>query len=237
MAYHTSGSVDEVRIYNRVLTKAEIDSLAHPLHYASIGNKSITEGNAGTQQMNFLVKLNNPSDKTIKINYATKDGTAKAGSDYVAKSGTITFLPGITQKGITIAVKGDIKVESDERFNVVLSNPRNVIISDSIATGKIIDDDVAFSSISNNSKAKPNIEANLIVNLYPNPTRNISTLLISGNNKPVTIIISDLSGRVLYTQQNVIDKSLVLPLQNFVNGVYIVSVSDGAKKKILKLIK
>ena len=54
--------------------------------------------------------------------YATADGTAKAGQDYAAKTGTVTFGPGETTKQIPIAISADTANESDESFSVALSN-------------------------------------------------------------------------------------------------------------------
>ena len=54
--------------------------------------------------------------------YATADGSAKAGQDYAAKTGTVTFGPGETTKQITIAISADTANESDEAFSVALSN-------------------------------------------------------------------------------------------------------------------
>ena len=58
------------------------------------------------------------------VAYATADGTAKAGQDYAAKSGTVTFGPGETTKQITVAISADNANEPDESFSVALSNAR-----------------------------------------------------------------------------------------------------------------
>jgi hypothetical protein len=59
---------------------------------------------------------------TATVDYATTDGSAKAGQDYTAKSGTVTFGPGETSKQINIAIGADTVRESDEAFTVALSN-------------------------------------------------------------------------------------------------------------------
>ena len=59
---------------------------------------------------------------TATVSYTTADGTAKAGQDYAAKTGTVTFAPGETTKQITIAISADTAKESDESFSVALSN-------------------------------------------------------------------------------------------------------------------
>jgi hypothetical protein len=59
---------------------------------------------------------------TATVTYATADGSAKAGKDYTAKSGTVTFGPGETTKRIEIAVSADKVKEGDEAYTVALSN-------------------------------------------------------------------------------------------------------------------
>jgi Tol biopolymer transport system component len=62
-------------------------------------------------------------DSTSTVKYATSDGTAAAGSDYVAQSGTLTFQPGETVKDIFIQLIDDKLVEPDETVNLTLSDP------------------------------------------------------------------------------------------------------------------
>ena len=62
----------------------------------SIGNATVTEGNAGTTTASFPVTLSSPSSQNVSVNYSTADGSATAGSDYSATSGTVNFSPGST---------------------------------------------------------------------------------------------------------------------------------------------
>src|ERR1700733_6344054 len=55
----------------------------------------------------FFVDLNNISQKPVSVNYATLDGTAKAGTDYTASSGTLTIAAGQTEAFVDVQVKGD----------------------------------------------------------------------------------------------------------------------------------
>jgi hypothetical protein len=107
----------------------------------SISDATKTEGNTGTVNAVFKVSLSEPSGQTVEVKYATANGTAAAGSDYVAKSGTLSFSPGQTSKNITIAVKGDTVPEPNEAFFVNLSNAINANIADNQGVGTIIDND------------------------------------------------------------------------------------------------
>lgn len=93
------------------------------------------------------VRLSNPSSQTITVNFATADGTAAAGSDYVSSTGTVTFNPGEPQKDITITIKDDLIDEALETFFVNLSNPVNATISDAQAMRQIVDNDGPTISI------------------------------------------------------------------------------------------
>jgi hypothetical protein len=107
-----------------------------------IGNVSLQEGaNRKTKLFSFTVTLSAPATEKVTVNFATANGTATAGSDYVAKSGTVTFLPGETTKTVTISVKGDKTTEPDETFFVNLSSASGATIADSQGLGTILNDD------------------------------------------------------------------------------------------------
>ncbi len=88
----------------------------------SIGNASVTEGNSGTTLLSFPVTLSHAVDVAVSVDYTTQDGTANAGSDYVAQTGTLTIPAGSTTETINITVNGDAKAELDETLRVLLSN-------------------------------------------------------------------------------------------------------------------
>jgi hypothetical protein len=71
------------------------------------------------------VTRTNGSTGTVTVQYATKDGSAKAPADYTQTSGTLTFLDGETLKTITIPVVDDATPEGSEFFALNLSNPTN----------------------------------------------------------------------------------------------------------------
>jgi chitinase len=86
----------------------------------------------------FTVTLSAPSTQPVTVAYATADGTATKGKDYVAQSGTLTFAPGQTQLTITVLVLADPTMTTNETFFVVLQNPLNgLILGSGIGTGTI----------------------------------------------------------------------------------------------------
>ena len=113
----------------------------------SISEATVTEGDSGTASAVFTVTLSTPSSQAVTVNYTTADGTAAAGSDYTAASGTLTFAPGETSQTITVAVLGDVVDELDESFAVELSGPVNAGLADAAGVGTILEDDAALLTI------------------------------------------------------------------------------------------
>ena len=111
----------------------------------SIDDVSVNEGNSGTTTATFTVSLSAASGQTVTVNYATADGTATAGSDYVARSGTLTFAPGVTAQGVAVTVNGDTAVEPNETFSVGLSGASNATIARATGTGTILNDDAVVT--------------------------------------------------------------------------------------------
>ena len=111
----------------------------------SIDDVSVNEGNGGTTTATFTVSLSAASGQTVSVNYASADGTATAGSDYVARSGMLTFAPGTTAQGVAITVNGDTAVEPNETFAVDLSGASNAGIARATGTGTITNDDAVVT--------------------------------------------------------------------------------------------
>ena len=103
----------------------------------SVADVSANEGNSGTTAFNFVVSLSASINQNTVVSYSTADGTATAGSDYAATSGTLSFPAGTTTRTITVVVNGDSVPELDETFFVNLSAAANAGIADSQGVGTI----------------------------------------------------------------------------------------------------
>ena len=112
----------------------------------NINDVSLAEGNAGTTNFVFTVTLSPASGQPVTVDFATQNGSATAGSDYTATTGTLTFAAGDTSETITVPVTGDATFEPDETFNVVLSNAPLASIGDGTGLGTILNDDAAPSA-------------------------------------------------------------------------------------------
>ncbi len=107
----------------------------------SIGDASVAEGDSGSTMLTFTVTLNPVALSPVTVDWATADGTARAGTDYTAGNGSLTFNAGDSTKTVTVTVTGDNVDEPNETFTVTLSSASGAAISDGTATGTIRDDD------------------------------------------------------------------------------------------------
>src|SRR5439155_63365 len=112
-----------------------------------------SERNSGSTDAVFTVNLSAASTQPVTVDFAIANGSATAGSDYQAVSGTLTFAPGETSKTITVLVNGDRLAETNETFVVNLSSPTNGLIVDGQGVGTILDNEPRIS-ISDVSKAE-----------------------------------------------------------------------------------
>jgi uncharacterized delta-60 repeat protein len=115
----------------------------------AINDVSIVEGNPvqgvpGTRNLTFTVSLSAVSGQTVTINYASADGIARSTSDYIAKSGALSFVPGTAlTRTISIPINGDTLVEGDETLYVILSGAINATIGKGRGMGTINNDDAS----------------------------------------------------------------------------------------------
>ncbi len=103
----------------------------------SAADASAVEGGTAT----FAVTLDRGATGEVTVDYATADGTATAGRDYAAASGTLTFKAGESSKTVAVDVLADTVAEYDETFTLTLSNAPRAGLAEATATGTIEDDD------------------------------------------------------------------------------------------------
>ncbi len=105
---------------------------------------SVVEGDAGAGELVFAVTLSGMSPYPISVDYTTVDGTATAGADYSAVSGTLEFKPGVVGRQVRVPVHDDPDAEGDETVLVELSGVSDhATLGRARATGMIIDDEPA----------------------------------------------------------------------------------------------
>lgn len=88
----------------------------------------------------IYIKRSGDVSQAASVTFSTSDGTASAGSDYVAKSGTITFAPGERTKHVDIALINDYELEPVETLTVSLSSPSGGTLGERATTTIRIED-------------------------------------------------------------------------------------------------
>src|SRR5207245_1293848 len=160
----------EVGVFARRFVARTLPSL----HISDAGR---IEGQSGTTDFIFDVPLLAPSSGRVTVQYHTTDGTATAGDDYEATSGTLTFAadaPGAVSLPIVVHVLGDRRQEPNETFFVDLDPAANATISRSRGVGTIINDDA------DNTPVGPNVVVNPVD-------------LATGTPSPVTLTFANVT--------------------------------------------
>ena len=108
----------------------------------TVSDVAVPEGNSGTTAAVFEVRLTKSPSKTITVRYATaNDSATTANNDYVATTGTLSFLPGEMVKTVSVPVVGNTAAEPDKTFTLKLSESKNAPIVKGVGTGFILNDD------------------------------------------------------------------------------------------------
>ncbi|HYC06223.1 MAG TPA: Calx-beta domain-containing protein [Azospirillaceae bacterium] len=150
LARQPDGSVrvgsDALRNVERVSfagTVYDLEDLLRPT--LAVANATMREGTGGTSELTFTLTLSAAAAADVTVRLATRDGTAKAGADYVAVSRTITIPAGETSATVAVPLIPDSSVEPDETFQLELSGVTGAYFKDRaasiVATGTIQDDD------------------------------------------------------------------------------------------------
>jgi hypothetical protein len=128
------------------LAVESLEDRCTPAAVLSVWDAMVLEGNTGTQNAVVTVTLSEPHSNVVSVNYRTADGTAIAGSDYNAVSGTLTFAKNQMSKTILVPVIGDRVPEPDRYFFVRLdSSKAGAKIANGQAVVTIVDDEPRVS--------------------------------------------------------------------------------------------
>ena len=123
---------------NRVLWNTQTATIPGPPGL-SVADAQVQEAVNAT--LDFAVTLSRAPSGEVTVEYATGGGSATAGADYSAQSGTLTFAVGETERTVAVAVVDDARDEPDETFTLTLSNASGAYLADAEATGTIRNND------------------------------------------------------------------------------------------------
>lgn len=102
---------------------------------------SVQETDSAGVSAVFQFTLNTALSDEVSFSYTTQSGTATAGSDFAASSGTVTFAAGELSQEVTVGIIGDDLDEGTERFSLSLTNAVNADLTQASLTATILDDD------------------------------------------------------------------------------------------------
>ncbi len=127
---------------NLVLVTADDAVTVSSLPTLTVADLAVAEGDRGSAAATLTLTLSAPAPAGgASVAWATGDGTASAGADYLAGGGSAQFAAGATAATVGVTVLGDYLVEGDEAFAVALSDPVGARFGDPTATVTILDDD------------------------------------------------------------------------------------------------
>ena len=119
----------------------------------SVNDAEATEENDST--IDFVVTLDPASSETVTVDYATANGSATAGDDYTATSGTLTFAAGETTKTVGVPIVDDAIDDDNETLSLTLSNASGADIDDAQATGTIRNSEASAEPLTASFKNMP----------------------------------------------------------------------------------
>jgi Ca2+-binding RTX toxin-like protein len=118
----------------------------------AVATQAITEGNAGTTLLSVTVNLDIASSSDLTVNYriVSSGANAATASDFVGSllpSGTVTFTAGQTSQTFAVEIAGDVQIEANETFQVVMESPSlGLAIVGTADTVTITNDDATATS-------------------------------------------------------------------------------------------
>lgn len=154
----TNSSFGEIAAWQRVSAYQQWIDQSLRAHYPNAPTKpeevkkEVAEGNSGTSYAYFLLQFtgvrSNPNE-ILSVDYATRDGSALGGSDYLALSGTLNLYPNENQAVIPVEIIGDSTPEPREYFYLDVFNPVGGSFGEGLvkltAVRTILDDDGWFA--------------------------------------------------------------------------------------------
>ncbi len=227
---------------NGVIEALEVTLLAPALPTLSVGDLTVTEGDTGEKTYAFNLTLSKASTQAVRVQYATQDGTAKSGSDYIGNSGTLEIPAGATTGTISFRVLGDVVVEPNESFLLSLSNPVGATLVRTTATATIQNDDIPLiitlelpagpfpesrtTAITGTVRHNGPTTTAVVVNLNSNDTSEATvpaSVIIPAGQSTMTFAVQVVNDTVVDGVQNVVITAMAT---GFANGSAQVQVED-----------
>ncbi|HRH59615.1 MAG TPA: Calx-beta domain-containing protein [Chitinophagaceae bacterium] len=201
-----------------------------PTQISITKNIKVTEGNAGNIPATFRLALNNTSALPVKVKYKTVNGTAIAGTDYIADSGMVTIKAGKTMAKITIDVIGNNMQEPNKKFYLQIGEPVNAELGAlTIASCTIKNDDALRTGY--NNLTLPAIK------ISPNPVKDVLQLQGLDANSDATITIVNIQGTVMDASSISNSSSYTKNIAQLHHGTYYIKIQQNEKVSTVMFMK
>jgi len=203
---------------------------------AKIDNtSSLKPGLGNNTQADFVISLDSASAKNIYINYATKDGTAIAGKDYEAKTGTATFSPGEVSKSIPVKIIGNNFKTTNTKFYLMLNKPVNVELTNK-DSGICTIKDARLSGFDDTGKSAFSAYG---IKLYPNPAKDILNVNCSNISGSAAVSLYDVNGKKLqeFSQEINEGANIQINTSQLSSGSYFIHIRINGNELTEKFIK
>lgn len=174
----TSSSTDPA--YQGLSSSVSLTNLDNDLPILSLSPTSTTVVEGQVTSVSYTVNLSSANPAGVTVNYATANGSATAGSDYTASSGTLSFAAAETSKTITINLLNDSLNEPDETFSLSLSAPTNATLASPSSVTTTLTDTLVASSTTTLTAGIENLQ--LTGTNAINGTGNSGANVITGNS-------------------------------------------------------
>jgi hypothetical protein len=224
-------------------SSATVTIVNDDLPVMAVTNASVPEGEGGATAALVIVNLSGPVSHDVAVAYQTQDSTATtADGDYVAASGALMFPPGVVADTLMVTMNGDTIFEPDEVFRLVLSNPEGCIITDSVGSITIVNDDEEPTPVDD----MPPIREFALLPPWPNPSDGQAVHFEFTLPRPerVCIVVYDVAGREV---ARLVDGRYAMGRhqavwngrkggRNIASGVYFVRFDSGGKSTVKRMV-
>jgi uncharacterized delta-60 repeat protein len=164
---------------NATLSQATGTATINPVAIPTLSVNDVTaQDAAGNLNLVFTVTLSAASANPVTVNFATANGTALAGINYVATFGLLTFAPGDTTKTVTVTYTGTGTASANKTLSLVLTTPNNATLARASGTATVTPANVVTPQISigniTGTNAAGQINLNFTVVLSASTTRTVT---------------------------------------------------------------
>jgi ELWxxDGT repeat protein len=216
----------------------DVDGTLFFTAYDGINGNEIWKSN-GTMQSTKMVKDITPTNMYVEYNNLCSAGgklyflnLSTYPSLLYSSDGTADHTNAVSDEGLNeISGLENLTGVGDKLFFAAYSYKYGVELYKGNAAGR------SFSATTVSNSVIAPVETGFDAVLYPNPSRNSTSVMITGNTSGATVTITDISGKTLWSTNNTNQSQINLPVAGYAAGEYFISVTSGINRKVLKLVK